>query len=271
LTIFCDGARSEKDKPRADEVRKIAGAARGFGSVKVVYRSENLGLAKSIVIGVSEIVAQTGRIIVVEDDLITSPYFLRYMNEGLSRYADTPEVASVHGYVYPLDLTLPESFFIRGADCWGWATWARAWKNFEPDANKLLTRLRERRLDRAFDFGGAAGYLRMLEDFLAGKNDSWAVRWHAATYLCGMLTLYPGRSLIQNIGIDGSGIHSGDDDVFNGGMTNSPIRVEPIALTENLQARAAFERYFRSLHPTISQRVRRRLRRILGLGAEARK
>ncbi len=265
VTIFCDGAKSEMEVSAVLEARRIAKDAIGFRSQRVVERSVNMGLARSIVEGVSEVVAHTGKIIVLEDDLVTAPFFLRYMNEALDLYAEQTNVASVHGYVYPVDGPLPETFFMRGADCWGWATWARAWTSYEPDAVKLLRELRETGQVDDFDFGGAAGYIAMLENFIAGKNNSWAVRWHAATYLRRMLTLYPGRSLVRNIGFDGSGTHSGDLDTFDSGLYDQPVVVDALDPTENEQARAAFARYFASRHPTILQRLHRRARRVLGL------
>jgi hypothetical protein len=185
------------------------------------------------------------------------------MNDGLDCYADAPQVASIHGYTYPLDAPMPETFFLRGADCWGWATWSRAWQAFEPDAARLLARLREQGLAQAFDLDGAGPYIRMLEDFIAGRNDSWAVRWHAATYLRGMLTLYPGRSLVNNIGIDGSGTHSGVLDLYQGALADVPVKVEPIELAENPVAREAFRRYFASTHPPAPNRVLRRLKDVV--------
>ena len=269
LFVFCDGAKNAEASAAVEQVREFARGLEGFASLTVIERERNFGLADSIIDGVTRLCRERGRVIVLEDDLLLSPHFLQYMNEGLNRYADTPQVASIHGYSYPVDCTLPETFFMRGADCWGWATWARAWQDFEPDAGKLLLEIRAHGLERDFDFGGAAGYVRMLEGFIAGRNNSWAVRWHAAAYLRGMLTLYPGRSLVRNIGHDGSGAHSGDVDAFDSGLADRPIKLEAIELAESAVARAAFERYFRSLHPSLAERVLRRARRALGLGAEA--
>lgn len=265
LFIFCDGPKTAEAAKAVDRTRAFVHGVTGFASVTLVERGHNFGLANSIIDGVTRLCKERGRVIVLEDDLLLSPYFLRYMNEGLDYYADKPQVASIHGYTYPVDSALPETFFLHGADCWGWATWARAWEAFEPDAEKLLRQLQESGQALDFDLGGAAGYISMLNEYLAGKNNSWAVRWHASAYLRGMLTLYPGRSLVRNIGVDGSGTHSGDVDMFDSGLADAPIAVEQIALAESLQARAAFERYFRSLRPTVTQRIQRRLRRVLGL------
>ena len=266
LFVFSDAAKGAADLEGVEHTRAWVRGLSGFASVTVVERQVNLGLAGSIVDGVTRLCLDFGRAIVLEDDLVLSPFFLRYMNDGLARYSKMPQIASIHGYTYPVDSRLPETFFLRGADCWGWATWARAWQAFEPDAASLLTQLRERGLAQAFDLDGAGPYIKMLEDFIAGKNDSWAVRWHASAYLQDMLTLYPGRSLVRNIGIDGSGIHSGDVDVYDSGLAQRPIAVEAIEIAESVAARSAFKRHFQATRPSVIARMLRRVRRALEPG-----
>ncbi len=246
LVVFADGPRSEADLSKVGDVRKVIAAARGFRSVRLVERETNSGLADSIIDGVSRLVAEHGRVIVVEDDLVTSRHFLQYMNDGLRVYAGDERVASIHGYLYPVEGELPETFFQRGADCWGWATWARAWSNFEPNGRVLLRQLRERGLSRDFNANGTRRLTHMLEDQIAGRVNSWAVRWHASTFLRDMLTLYPGHSLVDNIGLDSSGVHCGTSTVFQVEMTDTPVRVERIPLQANSSATAQFEAFFRT-------------------------
>jgi hypothetical protein len=150
----------------------------------------------------------------------------------------------VHAYSYPTRDPLPETFFLQGADCWGWGTWARAWARFEPDGAKLLDALRRRRLTRHFDFGGRYPYTQMLEDQIAGRNNSWAIRWHAACYLDGLLTLYPGRSLVENIGNDSSGTHCATTDALSRAPTERHVNVGAIPVEPSEAARLAFARFF---------------------------
>ena len=260
LYIFSDASREASAAAGVDEVRAVIGSISGFARVVPVFREVNFGLARSIIDGVGRVCAEHGRVVVVEDDLVVSQHFLAYMNDGLTLYASDLRVASIHGYVYPAQIPLPETFFLRGTDCWGWATWSRAWQVFEPDAGKLLTQLRERGLAHSFDMDGVGPFISMLEDFIAGRNDSWAVRWHAATYLRGMLTLYPGLSLVNNIGIDGSGTHSGVLDMYAGVLADMPVKVERIELAENLVARGAFREFFASTRPSPPSRFLRRIR-----------
>jgi hypothetical protein len=269
LVIFCDGAKGEQDRADVAAVRAYAAAVTGFASLEVVERPHNFGLAASIIDGVTTMLARHERVIVVEDDLLVSPHFLAYMNDGLERYAQDARVASIHGYVYPLEKPVPETFFLRGADCWGWATWRRAWQHFNPDGKALLAQLRARGLIRDFDYGGAAAFTQMLTGQIAGHNNSWAIRWHAACFLEGLLTLYPGRSLVHNIGNDGSGTHRDDDAAgrFGQEVAATPIIVGPIAVEESAVGREAVAAYFRRAYPSRLRRAALRLKQMLQAGA----
>lgn len=265
LYVFCDGPRDESSREKTDAVRKFVTSLEGFASVTRVYRETNLGLAQSIIEGVSDVLARHGCVIVMEDDLVVSPYFLAYMNDGLRIYCDESRVASIHGYSYPVEYKLPETFFLRGADCWGWATWARAWQCFEPDGQKLLDQLNTKGLISEFDFDGAYSFSGMLKNQIKGKNNSWAIRWHASCFLRNMLTLYPGESLANNIGNDGSGTHSSPTIAFEQTTACRPVRVHPIAIEESVLARHAFAAYFRA-HHSFFRRVRRKLNALFNRG-----
>lgn len=208
LTIYCDGPRDARDRESVELTREVAKKAEGFATVTVVERESNFGLAQSVITGVTEILTSHEKVIVMEDDLVVSPDFLAYMNEALDLYQDVEQVISIHGYMYAVPEVLPQSVFLRGADCWGWATWRRGWELFESDSAQLLEQL-ERSPDREdFDFNGAFPYRQMLKDQAEGKIDSWAIRWYASAFLANKLTLYPGQSLVENIGQEGSGTHS---------------------------------------------------------------
>jgi hypothetical protein len=241
LIVFSDGPKRDEDAAQVTEVRELVASVTGFRSVNMVVRERNYGLAQSIVSGVTETFFTRKRLIVLEDDIVTSPYFLRYMNDSLDLYEHDEDVISIHGYVYPVRERLPETFFLRGADCQGWATWKRGWDLFEPDGRKLLSEL-----EREFDFGGAYGYTRMLRGQIAGRNDSWAVRWYASAFLLGKLTLYPGVSLLRNIGFDSSGVHCRSTTAFDVEPTKRPLQLERIPIREDEYARACFADYFSS-------------------------
>lgn len=245
LTIFCDGPRSDEDCSSVRQVRTVAhswATKDAFRQVVVVERSENLGLAQSVINGVSQILSESDTIIVLEDDLVVSPDFLRYMNDALYLYRDESAVISIHGFTMNVDVALPSTFFLRGADCWGWATWRRGWDIFETDGQLLLDRLDTSEEADAFDFGGAYPYRDMLKRQIDGTVNSWAVRWYAAAFLAGKLTLYPGRSLVRNIGQEGSGTHSvaRSSHAVEADRINFPLT--KVELVESAEARSAFER-----------------------------
>jgi Glycosyl transferase family 2 len=251
LHVYSDAPKDAAAAAGVEEVRRLLRDLEGFKSVNVVEREQNFGLARNITTGVSDVLARSERVIVLEDDLVVSPFFLRFMNEALTAYRDSPRIGSVSAYVYPLDRELPETFFIRGADCWGWATWRDRWQTvFNPDGRALLAELRRRRLTHAFDFDGTMGFTRMLEDQIAGKNDSWAVRWHASCFLDGLLILYPSRPLAQNIGRDGSGTHCiSPDELYDVRLSPGPVRVGGVPIEESKAGRAAIRAFFRRSEP----------------------
>ena len=255
LYIFSDGYKNDTDKNKVENVRSLIKNVKGFKSVSVVERNKNFGLANSVIAGVTEIINKFGKAIILEDDLITSPYFLMYMNDSLDLYEDEDRVISIHGYIYPVKKILPELFFLRGADCWGWATWKRGWDLFEPDGKKLLTLLNENNLTDDFDLGGAVKNIRMLKKQISGKNDSWAIRWHASAFIKNKLTLYPGKSLVRNIGADGEGTHVKSTRAYDSKMSTEKIKLHPIEVNENDDAKKSVTEYFRSIKPGIKSAI----------------
>ncbi len=152
LFIFSDAPKKKEAVAAVQEVREYIKTVGGFKSVSIIERDINFGLANSIIDGVTRMCNEYGRVIVLEDDLVTSPYFLCYMNDALDLYEHEESVISIHGYIYPVAEKLPETFFLRGADCWGWATWKRGWELFEQDGRRLLEELCRQKLTDRFDF-----------------------------------------------------------------------------------------------------------------------
>lgn len=249
LFIFSDGAKNTEDQYKVDEVRQYLKTITGFKSVAIEESQQNKGLANSIIHGVTQIVNRFGKIIVLEDDLITSKYFLQYMNNNLVLYYNFNEVISIHGFVYPIK-DLPETFFLRGADCWGWATWKRGWDIFEPNGGKLLEKLTEKKLAQEFDFNSTYPYIQMLKEQIAGKNNSWAIRWYASAFLADKLTLYPGKTLIKNIGYDNSGTHCGNNDPYKSEIIEQDFSELEIPIIECSHARNEFIKFFNKLNKT---------------------
>lgn len=264
LYVFSDGPKGQLDEQKVAEVREYLAAVTGFKAVQVFAAERNRGLSESIISGVGRILDEHDRVIVLEDDLIVSPYFLQYMNDSLSFYQDDERVVSVHGYTYPVEGELPETFFLRGADCWGWGTWRRGWQVFDSDGAALLEAIKRARLERGFNLDNSFNYLQILKDQVEGRNDSWAIRWHAAAYLAGKLTLYPGRSLVQNAGTDASGTHfRASTTRFDTALADRRVEVHPIEVEESGEARALLSAYYRRTKGRLPGRLYRRVARIV--------
>lgn len=258
LFVFSDGARTEDDREDVELVRSYIHTIEGFKTVHRIERDRNYGLAANIIDGVTDIVNRYGRVIVLEDDLVTAPGFLQFMNDALDTYADEPRVGHIQAYDFTQNPRLPETFLIKFTGSWGWATWQRAWQHFNPDGQYLLNELHRRHLTRRFDFNGKYGFTRMLRRQVEGKNNSWAIRWNASLFLQDILSLNVGRSLVQNEGFDGSGTHCGADHLYEARLYKERLRVEKISpVTENLEARKIFERYYARTNSLCAKGMRR--------------
>lgn len=257
LFIFSDGAKTAADEDKVNEVREFIKTIDGFKSIEIRERKANMGLANSVIAGVSELTKAYGQVIVFEDDLISSPYTLTYFNEALNRYRDEPKVMHIGAYMYVLgDKNLPESFFYRAATSWGWATWERAWQNFEPKIDTLLEQF-DTKKKSAFSIEGTMNFWKQMQDFKRGKNNSWAIRWYASIFLKGGLTLNPSQSLVNNIGHDGTGVHSGMNDIYNVIINPQPIKQFPSILAEDEKAYTAIKHFLANRKGSLWERIKR--------------
>lgn len=212
LFIFCDGPRGENDLDGVNKVREYAqqyATKSTFRNVTITARKKNRGLAASVISGVTEVVNKYGRVIVVEDDLIVLPTFLKFMNEALEYYKDNSNCGSVCSFSYPLKSLKDydnDVYFTHKADCWGWATWADRWSNAKWADIDYNAYLNDRSLRWRFE-GLEAGLDRLMYLQYKGLIDSWAVRWVYYLFREGKLSLYPSKSQVINDGFDGSGTH----------------------------------------------------------------
>ena len=265
LYIYADGAKDDTQQPSVNEVRSYIHTIRGFKETIIIERDENWGLARNIIDGVTTQVNQYGRVIVLEDDLVVAPYFLQFMNDALETYQDEPKVGHIQACDFTQDPSLPDTFLIKWTGSWGWATWARAWKHFNPNGKELLQELEQRKLTRTFDFNGKYGFTRMLRRQIKGKNNSWAIRWNASLFLKDILSLNVGRSLVQNEGFDGSGTNCGGGGLYASHLHLAPLPVEKISpVQENLIARQTFVRYYGRTNSFWAKAIRRIKRTLKG-------
>jgi hypothetical protein len=203
LYIYCDGAKNnanEDEVRKIEKTREIIDAETRFKDVIITIQSKNKGLANSIIDGVTEIINRYGKVIVLEDDLIVSPFFLAFMNDALERYADTPHVGQIGACnMFACGSKYPSSFFTIPPDCWGWATWKDRWAHFNPDGKQLLEQLESGNLMNKFNVYGSYRMKELLIAQINGLVSSWAVRWTAVCVLNNWLTLYPNPSITNHI------------------------------------------------------------------------
>lgn len=248
LYIYAEGPPKEiasnETLQRIKDVRTIIRKKKWCKDVFITESENNFGLANSIIKGVTEIVNKHGNIIVLEDDMITSQYFITYMNEALAKYSGTTEVISIHGYCPPIEYKKTDTFFIKGADCWGWATWKRGWDLMNYDPIELKNKIESSGKKYEFDYWGTYPYFQMLEDLINKKVDSWAILWYASAFLNNKLTLYPSSSLIKNIGTDDSATHKQDNDFMNTDILQQRVNIDSIPLEETKEAKILMSKYF---------------------------
>lgn len=217
LIIFSDGPKNKYDEIKVERVRAYLKGITGFKSVSIYESKMNKGLSRSLIEGITEVLKVNEAAIVLEDDIICSKYFLLYMNKYLNYYKEEDLVMHISGYNFPLEQPheLSEVFFYRGASCWGWGTWKRAWDHLILDGSSILNQILIENLEYEFNIQGSTDYIKMLKDQITGANDSWAVRWYGSIFLRKGLCLHPRISYVNNIGNDGSGIHSTKTKIFN--------------------------------------------------------
>lgn len=208
--FFSDAAYRHEDRASVQEVRRLLLEQAPLFNAKIIKQSTNQGLAQSIVSGVSRLCSSYGWVVVLEDDLLVEPQFLQFMAEALVHYKNSPAVMQVAATTLAPPLNPPcDAFLLPVTTTWGWGTWQRAWESFSWVPKGWPQSANDADWLSAFQVGGAMDYVSMLEDRLAGHNDSWGILWWYAVSRAQGKVVYPTRSLVKNIGFDGTGIHCG--------------------------------------------------------------
>lgn len=209
LIIFSDGSRKNGDEDVVNDIRTYLKSIKGFKSVKIVERVENFGLAKNIILGVTDLLDKFGKIIVLEDDLLTSKNFLCYMNQSLVAYKDRNDIFSISGYTGELPSLKKynsSTYLSYRPSSWGWATWKNQWNNVDWDIKDYDEFIENREEKKKFNRGGI-DMTRMLKHYKEGKNKSWAIRWAYAMHIQDKFSIYPSLSKVQNIGFGKNATH----------------------------------------------------------------
>lgn len=260
LYIYCDGPKDTDTDSSLDAIREVLRIVRKkqwCKEVHVIERQTNVGLATNIIDGVSDIVSKYQKVIVLEDDLVTSKGFLKYMNDALDFYEDNKKVMHISGYMFPHNEELPETFFFNVPLCWGWGTWSDSWELFRNDARFLWEEIRNKKLFTDLDRFGGDHLSSQLAHNISGKLTTWFIKWHASVLLHEGFTLYPGKSLVDNIGFDATGVHNGKIDKFSNTALMDSIRVEEIPVEENTKAAEIIKDFYENLHNPSHSKPRR--------------
>lgn len=216
--FFCDGHSNNKndDKKVDDVIDLIEDFSQKNLHCSITKRKKNIGLYSNITNAVSTILEKHDKCIILEDDLIVSEKFLEYMNFYLDLYHDTSQVGSISAYTPPV-LYSRSNYFFKGGDCWGWGTWARAWKNFENDSEYLYKKVKTNKMQFTYYF--TSRNLKLLRDNINYRK-SWAINWHSSLFMRDMLTLAPAKTLVRNLGHAGGRTNSGRTIWFNQNVSN---------------------------------------------------
>ncbi len=268
LYIYADGAKEDVDAIGLNNIkntRDILRKKQWCKEVHIIENDVNKGLADSIVEGVTSIVNEYGKVIVLEDDIVSSSGFLNYMNDALDLYQNNDKVMHIGAFVPQTTGAdqLRETFFLRFMSCWGWATWKRAWEKLIIDTDFLYTELPKRTDFSAFELDGALQHFDQIKANREGKIKTWAIKWYSSIFIEEGLCLYPRRSLVKNIGIDDSGENCVEGLSFLYGVDPiDSVSVSPIAVKESRIGK----RYLRNFYlygkdSSLIYRLKRRLLR----------
>lgn len=213
LFVFCDGPRNEKDLQEVQKTHAVIDKISGFRSVTIEKRELNRGLANSVIYGVNKVFTLYETAIVLEDDIITSPDFLNFTNEALEFYKNDQKIFSITGFNYPQNIfRTPKNFnddvfFLKGRGCsWGWATWKDRWQQVDFAVKDYESFKSNDEKQKSFNLAGK-NLTEMLRFQMAGKIDSWAIRVAYHLFKNDLYTVFPLKTLVKNIGLDGSGSH----------------------------------------------------------------
>ena len=245
--IFSDHPKNFKDHKNVKKVRKIISNFKAFKKKKIIFRNKNFGLAKNFIYGINQMFRKNDKLIVLEDDNLTSPFFLKFMNDSLDLYKHSNNVGAISGYSYNLSTNDNNTFFSTFVPSWGWGTWKRSWRYFEADANKLLNKISNKKIKKKFNLDNSYDWYSMLERCKNKQNQSWSIRWYASLFINKKLTLFNTRSYVQNIGFDGTGAHTPKTKIFNVEYLNEYKKIKKIKIIVNKKYNQKLRNFFYKL------------------------
>ncbi len=249
VIFFIDGPRHDKDRKLISEVEDIVKKL-NHKQCQIYVNKQNRGLSTSIIEGLNKVFENYEEVIVLEDDLVVSNQFLDFMNLCLKKFKDELKIGAIQGYS-PINLVNQDKiFYMKGADCWGWATWRDKWELFNSDGLYLYSEINRRKLIRAFNVENSYPFFEMLKRQYLGLNNSWAIRWHASLFISDKYSVYPPKTLVMNLGMDGSGTNSTLTNKYQVKIqTNIDIDLDLFPIAENRKiVRKVKKEYRRKFH-----------------------
>ena len=245
LFIFSDGARNSEEYIKVKSIRRYLKSIDGFKKIKIIESEKNRGLAKSVISGVTDIINKYGKVIVLEDDLVTSKYFLKYMNEALTIFKEREDIWSISGYGPNINIPTDykeDIYMTKRGSSWGWATWKDRWELVDWEVSDYNSFKKDRNMIREFNSSGK-DLAPMLDDQISGRIDSWAIRWVYSQFRNDKYTVYPVKSLVRNIGNDLSGTHTTTTTHFNVKLGEKEIN-----LNKNIKYNKGINKYFKEFY-----------------------
>jgi len=277
LFVFCDGPKHNADAKTNKAIKKVRAivSRKQWCNKVTIYESDtNKGLADSIVTGVSEVVNKFGKIIVLEDDIVTAKGFLSFMNKALELYKYEDRVMQISGFMVPSKVELEQTGFFRCPGSWGWATWNSSWKHYNHNTSELVSKITKEDIS-TFNLDDNYHYYNQLVDNDSGKLKTWVVRWYASIYYQNGLCLYPKKSLIQNIGF-GTGATNTSSNVIENYVFNNKNLIATCSLNKiaNIHESESYMLAFKSFYayqnylwskPSIQKRLLSKINRVWNL------
>jgi len=267
LFIFSDAPKYSDANEKVKQVRDYIKTISGFKAVIIKEQTQNLGLAKSIIDGVTEVVNKFGKIIVLEDDIEVSPYFLKFMNEALIFFKNERKIWSVTGFSYPIKhKKLPDIFCFFAMSCWSWGTWADRWVYYDKNPDRYISLFTKKIIHR-FDYYDST---EMFSQITANKTEvinTWAIFWYAIQFINNGFQIMPSKPLAKNIGMDGTGIHCGTTSIYNYNIYKNEIKMDfnNVLIEENKLATKLISNFLKKQKkkPSVINYVKKIIKRLL--------
>jgi len=271
LYIYSDASKNEHDSIKVDQVRDyIRSISKAlFKDIVIIEKTTNEGLASSIIGGVSDIVSKHGKVIVLEDDIVTGRSFLKFMNSALDFYQNKKRIWHISGWNYPIETdNISDVFIWRGMECWGWATWSDRWQYFKKDVEHTVSKFNKDDIS-ALNLDNSRNVWRQVTDNRSGKINTWAIFWYITIYENNGMSANISRSLSQNIGMDGTGDNCDDNDIYR--LDNRVYFKQDMNfefeedLQENKLAVERIKAFYKRSRGSITDRIIRKLKKIISL------